>query len=199
MIACYLRVSSHSQHTGSQKADVERWLLGQGHDPQHVRWFEDKETGATLDRPAFEELKAAIFHGEVKTVAVWKLDRLSRRQRDGINILADWCEAGVRVVSVTQQLDLSGPIGRTVAGVLFGIAEIELEHSKERQAAGIAAAKARGVYSKHGRKRGSTKAEPRRAHELRSRGLKPPEIANALGVSRSVVYEYLKASREEGI
>lgn len=97
-----LRVSSHGQSPCGQKADVERWLLRQGHDPQHVRWFEDKEAAATLDRPAFEELKAAIFHGQVKTVAVWKLARLSRRQRDGINILVDWCEAGVRVVSVNR-------------------------------------------------------------------------------------------------
>ena len=42
-------------------------------------------------------------------VVVWKLDRLSRRQRDGVNLLADWCERGVRVVAVTQQIDLSGP------------------------------------------------------------------------------------------
>jgi len=105
MIACYLRVSSQSRTTVAQKADVERWLVGQGHDPEAVRWFTDKETGATLDRPAFEDLKAAIFHGEVKTVVVWKLDRLSRNQRDGINLLADWCEQGVRIVSVTQQLD----------------------------------------------------------------------------------------------
>ncbi len=43
------------------------------------------------------------------------LDRLSRRQRDGINLLADWCERGVRVVAVTQQIDLSGSVGRMVA------------------------------------------------------------------------------------
>jgi DNA invertase Pin-like site-specific DNA recombinase len=49
----------------------------------------------------------------------------------------------VRVVSVTQQIDLSGTVGHLVAGVLFAIAEIELQNTKERQAAGIAAAKKR--------------------------------------------------------
>jgi hypothetical protein len=44
-------------------------------------------------------------------LVVWKLDRLLRRQRDGINLLADWCERDVRVVVVTQQIDLSGPGG----------------------------------------------------------------------------------------
>jgi len=62
----------------------------------------------------------------VKTVVVWKLDRISRRLRDGINLLADWCEKGVRVVVVTQQIDLSGAVGRMVANVSFGLAELSL-------------------------------------------------------------------------
>jgi DNA invertase Pin-like site-specific DNA recombinase len=74
-------------------------------------------------------------------VVVWKLDRISRRQRDGVNLLAEWCECGVRVVAVTQQIDLGGAVGRMVASVLFGLAEIESEYRRERQAAGIAVAK----------------------------------------------------------
>ena len=38
-----------------------------------------------------------------------------------VNLLADWCERGVRVVVITQQLDLSGAVGRLVANVLFGL------------------------------------------------------------------------------
>ena len=123
---------------------------------------------------------------------MWKLDRLARKQRDGINTLADWCEKGVRVVSVTQQLDLSGAVGRTIAAVLFGIAEIELEHTRERQAAGIEAAKKRGIYI-HGRPKGSTKAKPARAKELKEQGIRPGEIAKMLGVTRGTVYAYLKS------
>jgi DNA invertase Pin-like site-specific DNA recombinase len=55
----------------------------------------------------------------------------------------------VRVVVITQQLDLSGAVGRLVAGVLFGLTEIEHEFRQERQAAGIAVAKRKGRY--HGR------------------------------------------------
>jgi len=68
--------------------------------------------------------------------------------RDGIEILSGWCDAGVHVVFVTQQLDLSGPVGRPVSGVLFEIAE--REHSRERQAAGITVAKRKGIYTKAG-------------------------------------------------
>jgi hypothetical protein len=42
---------------------------------------------------------------------VWKLDRIARSMREGINILSRWCELGVRVVSITQQIDLSGTVG----------------------------------------------------------------------------------------
>ena len=79
-----------------------------------VRWFEDKESATAPHRLAFEAMQAGIFEGTIKTVVVWKLDRLSRRLRDGINLLADWCKRGVRVVAVTQQIDLSGTIGSAV-------------------------------------------------------------------------------------
>ena len=132
MIACYIRVSTTSQNSDGQKKEIKRWLKGQGHATKDVRWFEDKETGKHTDRPAFKELQSAVFMSEVKTIVVWRLDRLSRNQRDGINTLADWFEKGVRVASVTQQLDLSGATGRLITGVLF--AEMELEAIKERQA-----------------------------------------------------------------
>jgi len=189
MIGCYVRVSSHTQNNDSQISEIQRWLKGNGIGEEAVRWFEDKETGKTLKRPAFEELQKSIFNGEIKTIVVWKLDRISRRQRDGINLLADWCEKGVRVVSVTQQIDLSGALGRMVASLMFGIAEIELEYRQERQAAGIRVAKERGKYL--GRKVGTTKAKPQRVSELRERGLSTPEIANAVGISERTVFRYL--------
>ena len=120
---------------------------------------------------------------------MWKLDRLTRRQQDGINLLAEWCRQNVRVVAVTQQIDLSGPVGRMVASVLFGLAEIEWEYRRERQAAGIAVAKAQGVY--HGRQKGTTKAQPQRAQTLRQRGLTVVEIATALGISERTAFRYL--------
>ena len=142
-----------------------------------------------MTRPAFDNLQEAVFNGEVKTVVVWKLDRISRRQKDGINLLADWCERGVRVVSVTQQIDLNGAVGRMVASVMFGLAEIELEYRRERQAAGIRVAKTRGAYA--GRKKGTTKGKPSRALQLRNKGLTVPEIASALDVSERTVFRYL--------
>ena len=194
MIAAYIRVSTYQQNTDAQRAELEQWLTANGHTKKSIKWFEDKETGKDLDRPGFAAMQKAIFAGKIKTVVVWKLDRLSRNQRDGINLLADLCDRGVRVVSVTQQLDLSGVAGRLVAGVLFAIGEMELENIRERQAAGIAAAKKRGVYS--GRKPGTKKASADRALELKQQGLLNREIANAMGISTATVKRYLASFLE---
>jgi DNA invertase Pin-like site-specific DNA recombinase len=121
MMACYCRVSTRRQKTDSQKADILHWLTGNAVTPAAVQWFEDVDSGTTLKRPAFDRMQQGIFTGTITTVVVWKLDRISRRQREGVNLLADWCERGVRVVVITQQLDLSGAVGRLVASVLFGL------------------------------------------------------------------------------
>lgn len=192
MNGIYVRVSAKDQKLAGQEAELKRWLEAHTIPEASVRWYRDKETGKTLERPAFEQLQKDIFDGTIKTVVVWKLDRISRSLRDGINTLADWCERGLRVVSVTQQLDLSGPVGRLVAAVLFGLAEVELEYRRERQAMGIEVARAQGAYK--GRKPGSTKGKPARARQLQRQGLTSPEIAAALGVSQRTVWRYLNAS-----
>ncbi len=189
-IAAYIRISSGSQNKASQCAEVKKWLSAHGHDLEAVQWFEDAESGADLERQGFKDLEAAIFAGTIKTVVVWKLDRLARSMLDGINTLSAWCSKGVRVVSVTQQIDLSGPVGHLIASVLFGIAEIEREYIRERQRIGIDAAKKRGVYK--GAKKGSRKAAPERAKKLKAKGLTADEIAAALNISRRTVFNYLK-------
>ncbi len=82
-----------------------------------------------------------------------------------------------------------------LAAVLLGVAEMEQETRRERQAAGIAAAKDRGVY--FGRAKGTTKAKPARAVELRKQKLTDNEIGKALGVSRRTVQRYLWAAVTE--
>ena len=188
-IACYVRVSTRRQKDDSQRAEIEKWLDANGIDRSQVKWYADKESGKFLKRPEFDRLQADIFHGKVKVVICWKLDRLSRRLRDGVNLLADWCERGLKIVVVTQQIELNGPVGRMIAAVMLGLAEIELEYRRERQAAGIQVAKKKGSYK--GRKKGTTKSKPDRAKELRDKGLKVAEIAQALGVSERTAFRYM--------
>ena len=188
-IAAYCRVSSRHQKADSQVSEITKWLIAHGHDPHQVAWYVDKETGKTLHRDQFERLQKDIFAAKVNTVVIWKLDRLSRRLRDGVNVLADWCERELKVVVVTQQIELNGAVGRMIAALLLGLAEIELEYREERQAAGIEVAKRKGVYK--GRKKGTTKGEPERAKELRAKGLKVSEIAQAMGTSKRTVQRYI--------
>jgi len=193
--AVYVRVSTVGQNEAGQRMEIDRWLDGNGFDHSKVLYYVDKESGDTLNRPAFEKLQADIFNGLIHAVVVYKLDRLSRKLRDGLNVLCEWCDRKLRVVSVSQQIDFNGTVGKMIAAVLLGIGEMEQETRRERQAAGIAAAKERGIYT--GRPRGATKAgiDTRRASQLREQGLTHAEIAQALGVSVSSVRRYLKAMK----
>lgn len=190
-IGVYMRVSTKGQKTDSQEQELTTWLRNNGYDLRQVEWYIDHASGKTLQRPDFDRLQRDIFDGKIKTVICWKLDRLSRRLRDGINLLAEWCERGLKVVATTQQIELSGAMGRMMAAVMLGLAEVELEYRAERQAAGIKAAKKKGVYI--GRRSGTTKAAPARALELRAKGLRDDEIAAALNVSTRTVQRYLGA------
>jgi len=190
-ISAYVRVSTTGQNETGQREAIQAWV--DAHYPgTEIVWYVDKESGDTLDRPEFARLQSDVFAGHVQQIVVWRLDRLSRTVKDGLATLCDWCDRGIRLVSVSQQIDFSGTIGKMIASVLFGVAEMEQETRRERQAVGIAAAKKRGVYS--GRRKGATKAgiDPKRARKLREQGLTQSEIAKSLDVSVSSVRRYLK-------
>lgn len=191
--AVYVRISDASQNEASQKREIEAWLNGHSIDRRKVRWYEDTKSGDTLERPAFERMQADIFRGLIHTVVVFKLDRLSRSLRDGIDLVCSWCDQGIRLVSTSQQIDFNGTVGKMIAAVLLGFAELEQSTRRERQAAGIAVAKEAGKFT--GRKKGATKkgVDTSRATKLRQQGLTQEEIAQALGVSVSSVRRYLKA------
>ena len=189
--AVYMRVSSNSQTVASQRRELERYLASQN--GTEARWFVDEGvSGATMDRPALEQLKRAIFMGEIDTVVVYSLDRLARNAVEGLVLLADWLKRGVRLIVVTTQMDFSGEVGQMVASLLLHIAQMEPTHIRERQAAGIAAARANGKRW-GGRKSGTGhKTDPSRVVALRRQGLANHEIAAALGVSTRTVIRVVR-------
>ena len=195
--ACYVRCSTALQNPASQKAEIQRYLDGQG--IEDAIWFVDAKTGDNLDRPAFKRLQAALFNGEVGTIIVYKLDRVSRNLRDGINTLCDWLKAGIRVVSVTQQLDFAGQTGPLIASVLFAVSEMEQSTRRDRQAAGIKAIKADAklrAEKYQGRKPKSFKGKPAEAQKLAkdNKKMSTAQIAKLLGVSKATAWRYLRAS-----
>jgi DNA invertase Pin-like site-specific DNA recombinase len=196
--AIYLRVSSTNQRDDSQALAVEQYVSAQG--LTSVRYYRDKASGSNLERPAFQRLQADVFAGRVSSVIVWRLDRLARNLKDGVNTLADWCERGIRVVSVSQQLDFNGAVGKMIAAVLLGVAEMERENINERIRAGLAARKAKGLPM--GRAKGDVghpwRLEKRRidvalARSLRQQGVSCASIASRFGVTRPTVYAALRS------
>lgn len=185
--ACYVRVSASSQNEEGQRCAIRRWLDGNG--IANPMWFSDVSSGDNLKRPGFEALQKAIFSGEVRVVICFKLDRLSRSLREGVELLCNWLDKDVRLISVSEGHDFRDATGRLIAAVLLSVSEMEQTVRRERQAEGIAVAKARGKYK--GRQQGSFKASPRRAYQLRNQGLTIAEIASALGTSRRTVGRYL--------
>lgn len=186
--ACYIRISSHSQNRALQFDSLSAWATTNGIEPL---WFEDEFTGSTMDRPGWNTLWSAVKAGMIDTVVVWKLDRLGRTCRSLVRLLDDFHAHDIRFVSLTECIDLATPGGRLMANVLASVAQFEQEVLAERQAAGIASAKAAGKQW-GGRKPGSYKASVEGAAKLKREGMTNAKIAKVLGVSRQTVYTYLK-------
>ena len=184
--AVYLRVSSNSQSVASQQREIERYLSANG--IEDAQWFVDEGiSGAVMDRPALDELKRSIFLGETTTVIVYALDRLARSAVEGITLLADWLKRGVRLVVITLQVDFNGEIGQMIASLLLHVAQMERSRIKDRQAAGITAAKANGKRWGGRRPGNGLKADPSRVLALRARGLSNAEIASVMAISTRTV------------
>src|SRR3954451_14284094 len=111
--ACYVRCSTSEQNPASQKREIQNWLDRKG--ITNVTWYVDAKTGDNLDRPAFKRLQSAVFHGDVGTIIVYRLDRISRTLLDGITVLCGWCKSGIRVVSTSQDIDFRGDTGQMIA------------------------------------------------------------------------------------
>jgi site-specific DNA recombinase len=84
-------------------------------------------------RPAWERLIADAKTGTVDAIAVWHVDRLTRSpvELEHVITLAD--QHGLKLATVTGDVDLGTPTGRMVARILGATARQEAEHKGERQ------------------------------------------------------------------
>ena len=190
-IAVYVRVSSNLQDTKSQEPELERWAAAQG---QPVKWYRDKATGKTMDRPGWQKLEEDIRLGKVSAVVVWRTDRLGRTAKGLTALFDDLQQRKVNLVSLKDSLDLSTSAGRLMANVLASVAQYETEIRGERVAAGQAVARANGKRwggSKRGKRKKVTPTQEKMIQRMKQEGESVAAIAQAVGLSRPTVYDVL--------
>jgi site-specific recombinase len=140
-VALYVRVSTTSQmeegySIEEQKAklesycDIKDWHI-------YKVYTDGGFSGSTTERPALEQLIKDAQSKLFDTVLVYKLDRLSRSQKDTLYLIEDiFLKNNIEFVSLLENFDTSTPFGRAVIGLLSVFAQLEREQIKERMQLG---------------------------------------------------------------
>lgn len=104
-------------------------------------------SGANTDRPALQRMIRDIKAGKIDKVLVYKLDRLSRSQKDTLYLIEDvFLANNTDFVSMSENFDTSTPFGRAMIGILAVFAQLEREQIKERMAMGREARAKEGKF-----------------------------------------------------
>ena len=104
-------------------------------------------SGGNTNRPALQQMLAAIRAGGVDAVVVYKLDRLSRSQKDTLTLIEDELLAhGTDFVSINENFDTSTPFGRAMIGILSVFAQLEKDQITERFTMGRIGRSKAGYY-----------------------------------------------------
>ncbi len=131
--ALYLRVSTEAQadegySLAAQAEKLEAYCRMKGL-ADFRRYVDGGFSGSNLSRPAITELVEAIRGGAVERVVVYKLDRLSRSQKDTLYLIEDvFLPHGVDFVSINENIDTGSPYGRAMIGILSAFAQLEREN-----------------------------------------------------------------------
>lgn len=115
------------------------------------RYIDDGYSGSSLNRPAIQRLISDIESGNVNIVLIYKLDRLSRRVKDVLELVELFERHKVTLYSLTENIDLSSPFGRAALKMAATFSELERENIIERTAMGRVAKIKNGFYSCHGK------------------------------------------------
>ena len=147
MMYGYIRVSTKDQHEDRQMIAIQEFGVSE----KHI--YMDKLSGKDFDRPQYKRLLRRLKGGD--TLVVKSIDRLGRDYSEIQNqwrIITKEKKANIVVLDMplldTRQKgrDLTGTfIADLVLQILSYVAQVERENIKQRQAEGIAAAKAKGV------------------------------------------------------
>ena len=151
MIVGYIRVSTleqkiHGYSVPEQEERITAYCKSMGWGKPKL-YTDAGFTGANLNRPAVQRLIEDINAGTVTRVVVYKLDRLSRSQKDTLHLLEDvFIPNGVDFVSMSESFQLTSAFGRAMLGVMSAFAQLERDTIKERVTIGREARAKEGKY-----------------------------------------------------
>lgn len=188
-IVGYARVSSADQNLARQ--------LEQLKSENTDKIFEDKASGATTKRPAFQQMMEYVREGD--TIVVCSMDRLARNLTDLLNTTKELQAKGVSIRFLKESilLDASGSdaaMTKLLMSMLGAVAEFERSMIRERQREGIELAKKRGVYK--GRKPTDV-AVIEKAREKINLGIPLAKVARDAGLARSTLYRRLQQTEQQ--
>lgn len=105
---------------------------------QYEVYIDGGWSGSNIDRPELRRMMSDITSGKIDTVIVYKLDRLSRSQKDTIFLLEDVFEPnGCDFISINENFDTTSPYGKAMIGILSVFAQLERENIRERTRMGM--------------------------------------------------------------
>ena len=143
MRRAYIRVSTIDQNLDRQVEGLKTYDID--------IWYEEKVSGKNMkDRAELQRLLREAEPGD--TIYVHDFSRLARSTKDLLAIVEDLNARSIHLVSNKEYVDSSTPAGKLMLTMLGAIAEFERTNLLERQAEGIACAKARNAYAACGRK-----------------------------------------------
>src|SRR5271166_5797642 len=133
----------------AQREACEAYIKSQAHEGWRLvpdRYDDGGLSGASLDRPALQQLLADVQAGKITIVVVYKVDRLTRSLADFAKLVELFDRHGVSFVSITQSFNTTSSMGRLTLNVLLSFAQSEREVIVERVRDKIAASKRKGLW-----------------------------------------------------
>ena len=141
MYALYSRVSTKEQvegySIGEQIDKMKAYCKAKGYKLYEI-YTDAGFSGGNIERPALEKLIADVKTKNIEAVIVYKLDRLSRSQKDTLNLIEDiFLANSCDFISISENFDTTSPFGRAMIGILSVFAQLEREQIRERMALGM--------------------------------------------------------------
>jgi DNA invertase Pin-like site-specific DNA recombinase len=181
----YARVSTTHQ-------DLQRQLDAlAAHGIPHKQIWQDKKTGATVDRPGFTELRRYARAGD--TIVATNLDRIGRNLRECLNLVYELRELGTGIKTLRDPIPIDtsddSPMAQIAVAMLALFAEMERTFARERAAHARAVALHKGRLPGRPRKLNEHKLQAARASL--AAGIHIDDLADMLNIHRTTLYRAL--------